>query len=307
MRIIINTILIFFISILDLFAQNLVDKDYVQVLGIIQDAGFPHIGCQRDCCNSDITQEYYVSSLGLIDKKNQKRYLFDATPNLTEQIRELEIFPKNKKIIDGIFLTHAHMGHYTGLMYLGREALGAKNIDVYAMERMNNYLKNNGPWSQLVELNNIFLNKIHNYKAVNISQNLKVIPFTVPHRDEFSETVGYKIISKSKSILFIPDIDKWNQWEKSIINEIKLVDFALIDGTFYNGTELDRDMSEIPHPSVEETIELFLNEPVSERNKIYFIHINHTNPILSNKNNILKNVKSLGFNIAKRGMKFYLD
>lgn len=307
MRIIINTILIFFISILDLFAQNLVDKDYVQVLGIIQDAGFPHIGCERDCCNSDTIQEFYVSSLGLIDKKNQKRYLFDATPNLTEQIRELEIFPKNKKIIDGIFLTHAHMGHYTGLMYLGREALGAKNIDVYAMERMNNYLKNNGPWSQLVELNNIFLNKIHNYKAVNISQNLKVIPFTVPHRDEFSETVGYKIISKSKSILFIPDIDKWNQWEKSIINEIKLVDFALIDGTFYNGTELDRDMSEIPHPSVEETIELFLNEPVSERNKIYFIHINHTNPILSNKNNILKNVKSLGFNIAKRGMKFYLD
>ena len=199
------------------------------------------------------------------------------------------------------------MGHYSGLMYLGREALGAKNIDVYVMERMNNYLKNNGPWSQLVELNNILLNKIYNYKPIDISKNIKVIPFTVPHRDEFSETVGYKIIGKSKSILFIPDIDKWNQWEKSIINEVKLVDFALIDGTFYNGTELDRDMSKIPHPSVEETIELFLNQPASERNKIYFIHINHTNPILTDKNNILKNVISLGFNIAKRGMKFYLD
>lgn len=307
MRIIISTILFFFISSLDLFTQTLVNKDYVQVLGIIQDAGFPHIGCQRDCCNSDIIQEYYVSSLGLIDKKNQKRYLFDATPDLSKQIRELEVFSKNKKIIDGIFLTHAHMGHYSGLMYLGREALGAKNIDVYVMERMNNYLKNNGPWSQLVELNNILLNKIYNYKPIDISQNIKVIPFTVPHRDEFSETVGYKIIGKSKSILFIPDIDKWNQWEKSIINEIKLVDFALIDGTFYNGTELDRDMSKIPHPSVEETIELFLNQPASERNKIYFIHINHTNPILTDKNNILKNVISLGFNIAKRGMKFYLD
>lgn len=307
MRIIISTILFFFISSLDLFTQTLVNKDYVQVLGIIQDAGFPHIGCQRDCCNSDIIQEYYVSSLGLIDKKNQKRYLFDATPDLSKQIRELEVFSKNKKIIDGIFLTHAHMGHYSGLMYLGREALGAKNIDVYVMERMNNYLKNNGPWSQLVELNNILLNKIYNYNPIDISQNIKVIPFTVPHRDEFSETVGYKIIGKSKSILFIPDIDKWNQWEKSIINEIKLVDFALIDGTFYNGTELDRDMSKIPHPSVEETIELFLNQPASERNKIYFIHINHTNPILTDKNNILKNVISLGFNIAKRGMKFYLD
>lgn len=307
MRIIISTILFFFISSLDLFAQTVVNKDYVQVLGIIQDAGFPHIGCQRDCCNSDIIQEYYVSSLGLIDKKNQKRYLFDATPDLSKQIRELEVFSKNKKIIDGIFLTHAHMGHYSGLMYLGREALGAKNIDVYVMERMNNYLKNNGPWSQLVELNNILLNKIYNYNPIDISQNIKVIPFTVPHRDEFSETVGYKIIGKSKSILFIPDIDKWNQWEKSIINEIKLVDFALIDGTFYNGTELDRDMSKIPHPSVEETIELFLNQPASERNKIYFIHINHTNPILTDKNNILKNVISLGFNIAKRGMKFYLD
>ena len=94
--------------------------------------------------------------------------------------------------------------------------------------------------------------------------------------------------------------------EKDIVEQIKLVDYALIDGTFYNGLELDRDMSEIPHPSVEETLELFLNQPVVERNKIYFIHINHTNPILTNKNGVKDLIESYGFNVAKRGLKFYL-
>ena len=140
-----------------------------------------------------------------------------------------------------------------------------------------------------------------------LSKDLKVIPIKVPHRDEYSETVGYKIEGKTKKVLFIPDIDKWSEWERDIINEVKKVDYALIDGTFYNGGELNRDMSEIPHPSIEETIGLFLNEPVKERNKIYFIHINHTNPILTNKNNIKSNIETFGFNIAQKGLKLFLD
>ena len=282
------------------------ESDYIQVLGIVQDAGYPHIGCEKDCCKAVSPGDYFVSCLGLVDKTNNKRYLFDATPDIHNQLNLLEKFP-DANLIDGIFLTHAHIGHYTGLMYLGREGLGGKNIMVYALKRMSKFLTKNGPWDQLVKLNNISIQTISNKEFVKLSENIFVIPIRVPHRDEYSETVGYKIIGKSKKILFIPDIDKWDEWKKSIIEEVKLVDYAFIDGTFYNGTELNRDMREIPHPSIEETLQLFSNQPVAERNKIYFIHINHTNPILTNKNGIRDLVESLGFNIAQRGLKFKLD
>ena len=282
------------------------ESDYIQVLGIVQDAGYPHIGCEKDCCEQVSPGDYFVSCLGLVDKTNNKRYLFDATPDIHNQINLLEKFT-DANLIDGIFLTHAHIGHYTGLMYLGREGLGGKNIMVYALKRMARFLTKNGPWDQLVKLNNISIQTISNKEFVKLSENIFVIPIKVPHRDEYSETVGYKIIGKSKKILFIPDIDKWDEWEKSIIEEVKLVDYAFIDGTFYNGLELNRDMREIPHPSIEETLQLFSNQPVAERNKIYFIHINHTNPILTNKNGIKDMVEGLGFNIAKRGLKFKLD
>ena len=282
------------------------ESDYIQVLGIVQDAGYPHIGCEKDCCEQVSPGDYFVSCLGLVDKTNNKRYLFDATPDIHNQINLLEKFT-DANLIDGIFLTHAHIGHYTGLMYLGREGLGGKNIMVYALKRMARFLTKNGPWDQLVKLNNISIQTISNKEFVKLSENIFVIPIKVPHRDEYSETVGYKIIGKSKKILFIPDIDKWDEWEKSIIEEVKLVDYAFIDGTFYNGSELNRDMREIPHPSIEETLQLFSNQPIVERNKIYFIHINHTNPILTNKNGIKDMVEGLGFNIAKRGLKFKLD
>lgn len=289
------------------FSQNTNDQDYIQVLGIVQDAGFPHIGCEKECCLGVSPGKYFVSCIGLVDKKSKKRYLFDATPDLHNQLRILENFPTSDNIVDGIFLTHAHIGHYTGLMYLGREGLGGNEINVFALERMSNFLQNNGPWDQLVDLKNISLNNLENLQPVKLSKDLKVIPIKVPHRDEYSETVGYKIVGKTKKVLFIPDIDKWSEWERDIIQEVKKVDYALIDGTFYNGNELNRDMSEIPHPSVEETIGLFLNEPLKERNKIYFIHINHTNPILTNKNNIKSNIETSGFNIAQKGLKLFLD
>ncbi len=295
---------LFFFAIIS-FSQSNDGSDYIQVLGIVQDAGYPHIGCEKDCCNVVSPGEYFVSCLGLVDKTNNKRYLFDATPDIHNQLNLVEKFP-NGNLIDGIFLTHAHIGHYAGLMYLGREGLGGDNIKVYVLKRMAKFLTKNGPWDQLVKLNNISLQTISNNKFVKLSENILVIPIKVPHRDEYSETVGYKIIGKSKKLLFIPDIDKWDEWDKSIVDEVKLVDYAFIDGTFYNGSELNRDMSEIPHPSIEETLELFSNQPLAEKNKIYFIHINHTNPILTNKNGIRDMILNAGFKIAEKGLKLSL-
>jgi len=160
-----------------------------------------------------------------VDKEEEKIWMFEATPDFKYQLRNLTTKSSLSKI-SGIFLTHAHIGHYTGLMNLGREVMGSRGMPVYAMPRMKNYLETNGPWSQLVDLKNIKINELQADSAIQVSNKLTVTPFLVPHRGEFSETVGYRIESANTKVLFIPDIDKWYLWDRSIIEEISKVDYA---------------------------------------------------------------------------------
>lgn len=212
-----------------------------------------------------------------------------------------------KELADGIFLTHAHMGHYTGLMYLGKEATNSKNIPVYAMPRMKTFLENDGPWSQLVTLNNIEIKLLENETPLKLSAEIEVTPVLVPHRDEYSETIGYNIKGPNKSALFIPDIDKWDKWDKNIVEEIKKVDYAFLDATFYSGEEISaRDISEIPHPFVIESLERFKDLSPNEKSKIIFIHFNHTNPLIDSNSTEVKNVLQQGFRVGQIGEVFEL-
>ncbi len=275
------------------------------VLGTVQDAGSPHAGCKKDCCKGLFSQpnpNRKVVSLGLIDYESQKNWMFEATPDLSTQMKLLKSFCpfQEKETPDGIFLTHAHIGHYAGLMYLGREAMNANGVAVYAMPKMKSFLEQNGPWSQLITLNNIQVEELKNETALSLNESVKIVPFTVPHRDEFSETVGYKIIGPNKSVLFVPDIDKWEKWDKNIIEELSSVDFAFLDATFYDAEEINnRNISEIPHPFIIESMSIFKNLPRSEKNKIYFIHLNHTNPALIEESNAYKTILEKGFHVAK--------
>ncbi len=188
-------------------------------------------------------------------------------------------------------------------MQLGREAMGAKNVTVYVMPQMSYFLKNNAPWKQLVSLNNIKIHTVSPNSVTGLSKNTKVYSFQVPHRDEFSETVGYSITTSGKKYLFIPDINKWDKWERDIIQEVKKVDVAFLDATFYKKNELPNlRMSEVPHPYVEETIKLFSNTSESIRSKIHFIHFNHTNPLLWNEDAATE-LNSKGYHIAVQGEK----
>lgn len=282
------------------------------ILGSIQDAGSPHIACKKECCkdlfeNSDKTRK--VVSLGVWDKETNKRYLFEATPDVSVQMKALKKFgdSTSQEIADGIFLTHAHIGHYSGLMYLGKEATNAKLTNIYAMPRMSQFLKSNGPWSQLVKNKNISINTLKHDSILQLSNTLSIIPFLVPHRDEFSETVGYKIIGPKKTALFIPDIDKWEKWEKDIIEEIQKVDFAFLDATFYSGEELNnRDITQIPHPFIIESMVKFDHLQQSEKQKIIFIHFNHTNPVIDRTSEEAKTVLKNGFRIAEMNEVFTL-
>ncbi|HEX9825642.1 MAG TPA: MBL fold metallo-hydrolase [Flavobacteriaceae bacterium] len=291
--------------------ETKLNGQYITVLGIAQDAGFPQINCDKDCCKAFYNGEEskkLVSCLGLVDLKNQKKYIFDATPDFTQQVQDLKAnHLDNGTVVDGVFLTHAHIGHYTGLMYLGFEAMDAKKIPVYAMPRMKAYLETNGPWDQLVSMNNIEIRKLQNDSTIVLGNDLKVTPFLVPHREEYSETVGYKIEGQHKSLLFIPDINKWELWERKIVEEVKNVDYAFLDATFFKDGEISRPMKDVPHPFMVETVKLFENESVDTKSKIYFVHLNHTNPALKETNRLKDSIQNLGFNFAKEGMTLSLD
>lgn len=287
------------------------------VLGNVQDAGSPQLGCTKACCSGLDVQEAahrQVVSLGLVDPESRRSWLFEATPDITSQVEFLSQYAK-QPIPSGIFLTHAHIGHYAGLMYLGKEALGAKEMPVYAMPRMQEFLTNNGPWSQLVADSNVVLQAIASGSSLQLSlrqaqgrlSKLTVTPLQVPHRDEFSETVGFRIDGPQKSALFIPDIDKWERWETDISEVLSTVDYALLDATFFDGDELPgRDMAQIPHPFVVESMERFRHLPDSIRSRVYFIHFNHTNPLLDEASTQTKVVLDAGYRIARRGDVFEL-
>ena len=299
------------------------------VLGAGQDAGAPQIGNA-----DDDGPRLLPSSLGLIDRRSDERFLFDASPAITEQLAMLDKKepPKKGLGVDGVFLTHAHIGHYLGLAYFGREAAGAKDVPVYAMPRMEQFLRQNGPWSQLVELGNITFPMQHGgsdnplarptawpvtviggdregeIRNAFFSDTMSATALPVAHRDEYSETVGWVVSDGANfSFLYLPDIDRWDAdiskgEESAVASLVRKVGLAFVDATFWDDNELPgRDMSKIPHPRVTQTMDLLQHLPASERAKVHFIHYNHTNPIRDPETAESAEVKERGFNVARRG------
>jgi pyrroloquinoline quinone biosynthesis protein B len=242
------------------------------VLGIAQDGGIPQLGCDRPLCQevrAGKRKPEKVSSLGLVNRRTGEAYLFDATPDLPAQLQSLT----GGRPPDGVFLTHAHIGHYTGLMFFGRESVNASGVPVYATERMAAFLRGNGPWSQLVAIRNIVLATIAYDQPVSLRGGARVTPFPVPHRDEFSDTVGFRIDGPRRTALFIPDIDRWEKWDRSVRTMADAADYAFVDGTFASPSEINRPIEEIPHPLMARTRELLRGA----RAALWFIHINNSN------------------------------
>ena len=291
--------------LINLYGQS----EFIYILGNTQDAGVPHIGCESEFCqnNYDSTANFYSTSIAVVDLAINKYILFEATPDITHQLNKIskDLFQKFT-LPESVYLSHAHIGHYAGLMFFGRESLGAKNINVRTLPRMTDFLMNNGPWSQLININNIELQKINFNSSISSLNNIIVKPIQVPHRDEYSETAGFIIQGKSKKALFIPDIDKWENWNEILEEIIYKYDFLLLDATFYNEKEINRDINEIPHPLVTETMQLLNKLPLDQKNKIYFIHMNHTNMMLDPNSKLSEQVIQKGFKIARVGQKLYL-
>lgn len=273
-------------------------EPYALVLGIAQDGGYPQAGCNRQDCIAawrDATLRRRVASLAIVDPQSRQRWLIDATPDFPSQLRTIdEAAPRanGAPLLDGILLTHAHIGHYLGLAQLGREVLGAKSIRVYAMPRMRAFLETNGPWDQLVRLHDIELASLAAGAEISLNARIAITPLVVPHRDEYSETVGYLVRGPSHAILWLPDIDKWEKWQTPLEEVLARVGVAYVDGTFFDASELPgRDLREIPHPLMIETMQRPAASPL--RGRVRFIHLNQSNPLLRERRS--------GFAVAHEG------
>ena len=283
----------------------------IYVLGVAQDAGYPQAGCYQPHCMrawEDKSLRRAASSIAVIDESAKAKYIFDATPDMREQLYALQqIAPDDEYKLNGVFPTHAHIGHYVGIMHFGHEAMGAKGVPVYAMPRMHEFLSTNGPWEQLVRYGNITLQPMVDGEPIEFGEQLRITPIIVPHRDEYSETVGFRIDGPNKSAVYIPDIDKWERWDTDIRDIIRSVDYALLDATFFADGELPgRDMSKIAHPFVAESMLLMQDMTAEEKSRVIFIHMNHTNPLLIEGSKEQAAVKDLGFNFAYEGMRLEL-
>ncbi len=298
--------------------QSTIGSDIlVKVLGTAQDGGIPQIGCFcPNCLQARKDQRFarLISSLGILDLKNRTAFIIDTTPDLRLQydlIHERLGRQKTgrKNVPDGILLTHAHIGHYTGLMFYGYESLSTQNLPVYCSKRMGDFLSSNGPWGQLVSLKNISLQYFEYERKENLSENISVIPFRVPHRDEYSDTLGLKIFGPKKSLLYIPDIQSWDGWNRSIKEEVEQTDHAILDGTFFSPEELPgRDLTKIGHPFITTSLEVLKDTTRvrSKRKKVFFTHLNHSNLALNPESQERKTVTEAGCSIASDGMEFFL-
>lgn len=267
-----------------------------KVLGSGQDAGIPHIDCACSVCSWARRHKAYQRlgpSLAIFNR--QSCYLIDISPDFKYQLRMVrdEIAkPRRKGLpVDGILLTHAHLGHCAGLWYLGKEARETRDLPVFCTPKMKRFLYKNYPFSLLVQRRNIQVKAIYPDKEFRL-KGFKCIPFLVPHRNEIADTVGY-IIKAEKRVVYLPDIDRWTD---RVIKVIKDADIALIDGSFYSQGELPR-FKEVPHPPIQQTTKLLAKLDT----QVYFTHINHTNPI-NKKGRERKYIRDKGFKIAYDGM-----
>jgi pyrroloquinoline quinone biosynthesis protein B len=285
---------------------------YVLVLGTAQDGGLPQIGgtsAQDEAARRDPARRRLVASLLVADRASGRRWLIDATPDLRQQVERAAAEPPSRlaggtrpPLFDGIFLTHAHMGHYLGLAQLGREAYGASGVPVWGSARMVEFLARNAPWDQLVKLGNIRPETFTAGTPVALAPGLSVTALAVPHRAEYTDTHGFVVRGPRRALLYIPDIDKWERWTTAIESALREVDVALLDGTFFADGEIPgRSMADIPHPFVAESLLRFAALPESERRKIVFTHLNHTNPATDPASPENRRIEAAGMRVAVEG------
>lgn len=269
------------------------------VLGTAQDGGSPQLG-------GPPAPTRLVASVAIVAEAGST-LLLDATPDIKAQLARLSSHPSQagrryRNPVDHVALTHAHMGHYLGLAHFGIEANNASRVGCWVTARMRDFLASNQPWRALIENHNLEVNVVEPGVATSIEDGLAIELVPVPHRDELSDTVA---ISVNDRLLYLPDIDSWEQWPHAA-DVIARHRVAMLDGCFFSAGELPgRDVATIPHPFVPDTLDRFAH--LAGTTRILLTHVNHTNPIANPDSDERLQVEAAGFEVAFEGMEIDLD
>jgi pyrroloquinoline quinone biosynthesis protein B len=283
------------------------------VLGTAQDGGLPQLGCNRPCCESARRAGFHLepACLGVIDRRGGRLLLVEATPAIEAQVATLQALAgardRGRRPVDAVLVTHAHLGHYLGLAWFGREAAATDSLPVFAAKRMQEYLRSNGPWSQLIALHQIELRELPpTVFAPFADLDLRVTAIPVPHRGEFSETMAFRLQGPHRTVLFVPDVDRWDAHAELLAQLMAGVDVAYVDGTFFDGEELpDRNLAEIRHPFMTETMAALAEVARARPGSVRFLHLNHTNPALR-EHAVITALQARGFAVASQGERIAL-
>ncbi|MFV1969638.1 MAG: MBL fold metallo-hydrolase [Acidimicrobiia bacterium] len=268
------------------------------VLGSGQDGGAPQLGHR-----SSISESRTASSVAVVSASGAV-VLLDASPDIRVQSRmllESPLYPTGREsLVDSVFITHAHMGHYTGLLHFGNEAAATDRVPLFGSRRFVNFMEENEPWATLLTAGNLDPIPIDT-TSITIDHTLAVAAITVPHRDEFSDTVAFSVeVDRSPWLLYLPDIDDWQSWDDAE-SEIARHDIAILDATFSASDELpDRDITSMRHPLVPDTIARFAH--LTADTDIVLTHINHSNALGNRTATITRKATDAGFTVAYDGL-----
>ncbi len=287
--------------LLALVAGSALAGPYVLVLGIAQDGGHPQAGCDAACCRGAwYGVRHRVASLGIVDPRAGVHFLVDATPDFPDQEHELE------GSLGGIALTGPSFGHWLGLAWLGREAMDARAVPVWAMDGMARLLRAGPPWSLLVERDEIDLQALPPGREVMLTERLTLTAWPVERPGAPAPSAAIVVRGPDRSVLYVPETPDWSAVGGPGLEALLAsVDAAWLDGTFFDAGELP-DEHPTPHPTVRATLDRLADLPPEVRGRVRFTHLNHTNPLLFQGSAARDEVEAAGMAVAEEGERFPL-
>ena len=273
--------------------DNSVMRHTLLILGSGQDGGSPQVGSPPTAGPARS-----AASAALITDDGTV-LLFDASPDLRLQYQQLSDHCGEAPDLDGVFITHCHMGHYAGLLHFGKEAAYSDGLPLFAPASVLSFLDENEPWSSLFTNGNLV--PITMDDATATVGDVAVSAISVPHRADYTGTVGYSIaVEGDPWAFYLPDIDGWDEWPAAH-DVIAAHGVSIIDATFSSPEELPgRDIAAIRHPLVPDTIDRFAD--LARSHTIVLTHINHSNPLGIDGAGITTSAKEAGFIIAYDGL-----
>jgi pyrroloquinoline quinone biosynthesis protein B len=191
--------------------------------------------------------------------------------------------------------------------------MNAQGLNLHVSSSMFHLVEETPQWA-LMLAQGVFSEHVFIHDdRIMLSEGLIVEPVHVPHRAELSDMHAFVVRGPNHSLLYLPDHDDWGstlerhqctsirQW----LNLLK-VDIALIDGTFWDMDELPAlRQNNVPHPPVSETLDR-LGARRDGDPELFFIHLNHTNPLHDERSEASAKVRSMGWGVAQQGQQFTL-